>query len=93
MTILIVDMNYKKDSLSYFEFVKPILSVLEPIEPCKVKQYLELKPSRTPKIQPYNPLRNHAQRLRIPQPPRKVQLATNLYKTGSGDLCGNANHP
>ncbi len=45
MTILIVDMNYKKDSLAFFEFVKPILSVLEPIEPFKVKHYLEFKPT------------------------------------------------
>lgn len=45
MTILIVDMNYKKDSLAYCEFVKPILSVLEPIEPCRVKHFLELKSS------------------------------------------------
>jgi GMP synthase-like glutamine amidotransferase len=45
MTILIVDMNYKEDSLAYFEFVKPILSVLEPLEPCKVKHYSELKPT------------------------------------------------
>jgi GMP synthase-like glutamine amidotransferase len=44
MTILIVDMNYRKDSLAYFEFVKPILTILEPTESCKVKHYSELKP-------------------------------------------------
>jgi GMP synthase (glutamine-hydrolysing) len=35
-------MNYKKDSLACFEFVKPILSILEPLEACKVKHYMEL---------------------------------------------------
>jgi GMP synthase (glutamine-hydrolysing) len=40
-------MNYKKDSLAYFEFVKPILTIVEPIEPCMVKHYLEVNPKET----------------------------------------------
>lgn len=49
MTILVIDMNYKKDSLAYNEFVKPILTVVEPTEPCKVKHYLEVKPQEPEK--------------------------------------------
>jgi anthranilate/para-aminobenzoate synthase component II len=40
--ILVVDMNWKKDSLAYCEFVAPIVSVVEPLEECKVKHFLEL---------------------------------------------------
>ncbi len=43
--ILVVDMNWKKDSLAYSEFVLPILALAEPIEVCTVRHYLELEPS------------------------------------------------
>lgn len=47
MTTLLVDMNYRRDSLGYLEFVKPILSVVEPIEPCVVVHYLDLETAKT----------------------------------------------
>lgn len=43
--ILIVDMNWQKDSLSFNEFVLPIVSVVEPLEECTIKHFLELEPS------------------------------------------------
>lgn len=45
MTVLIVDMNWKGASLAHYEFVQPILSVIEPLEPCTEKHYLEVDPS------------------------------------------------
>ena len=44
MTVLVVDMNWKEASLSRYEFVLPILSVVEPLEPCTVKHYLDVNP-------------------------------------------------
>ena len=43
--ILVVDMNWKKDSLAYNEFVASIASVVEPLEECTVKHFLEVEPS------------------------------------------------
>ena len=43
--ILIVDMNWKRDSLAYNEFVSPIVSVVQPIEECVVKHFLDVKPA------------------------------------------------
>jgi GMP synthase (glutamine-hydrolysing) len=40
--ILIVDMNCKKDSLGYFEFVLPIAAVVEPLDNWIVRHYLEV---------------------------------------------------
>jgi GMP synthase-like glutamine amidotransferase len=40
--ILVVDMNWKKDSLGYYEFVLPILSVAEQLDECVVKHYSEV---------------------------------------------------
>jgi len=40
--ILVVDMNWKKDSLSYYEFVLPIVSVTEQLDACLVKHYLDV---------------------------------------------------
>jgi GMP synthase (glutamine-hydrolysing) len=40
--ILIVDMNYKKDSLGIYEFVHSIASIAKGFEKCTVKHYLEL---------------------------------------------------
>lgn len=42
--ILIVDMNWKRDSLAFNEFVEAIVSVVKPLEDCMVKHYLELEP-------------------------------------------------
>ncbi len=42
--ILIVDMNWKRDSLAYNEFVSPIVSVVQPLEECEVKHFLDIKP-------------------------------------------------
>jgi GMP synthase (glutamine-hydrolysing) len=43
--ILLVDMNWKRDSLAYNEFVASIASVIEPLEKCVVKHFLEVDPS------------------------------------------------
>ena len=40
--ILVVDMNWKKDSLGYNEFVLPILEVVQELDECRVKQYSEV---------------------------------------------------
>lgn len=40
--ILIVDMNWKKDSLGYYEFVAPIVLIAEELDQCVVKHYLEV---------------------------------------------------
>ncbi len=40
--ILVVDMNWKRDSLGYFEFVLPIVEVARELEECVVKHYAEV---------------------------------------------------
>jgi len=40
--ILIVDMNWKPESLGYYEFVMPIVAVAEKLGDCTVKHYLEV---------------------------------------------------
>ncbi len=41
--ILVVDMNWKKDSLSFYEFVSPIISIIQPLEECEVKHFLDVE--------------------------------------------------
>ncbi|MGD6810932.1 MAG: glutamine amidotransferase-related protein [Candidatus Bathyarchaeia archaeon] len=43
--ILIVDMNWKAESLAFNEFVKAIATVVSPLEECIIKHYLELDPT------------------------------------------------
>jgi GMP synthase (glutamine-hydrolysing) len=45
MTVIVVDMNSKRATLAKYEFVQPILSVVESLEPCTVKHYLDVDPS------------------------------------------------
>ena len=45
--ILIVDMNSKKDSLGFFEFVAPIVSVAAELDECVVKHYAEVSSQDT----------------------------------------------
>jgi len=40
--MLIVDMNFKKDSLGIYEFVLPIASIVKDFEKCAIKHYSEL---------------------------------------------------
>jgi GMP synthase (glutamine-hydrolysing) len=40
--ILIIDLNWKKDSLGCYEFVAPILAVAEKLDKCRVKHYLDV---------------------------------------------------
>ena len=40
--ILIVDMNCKKDSLGFYEFVLPIVTVAKELDECILKHYTEL---------------------------------------------------
>ena len=41
--ILVVDMNCKKNSLGFYEFVLPIVSVAKELDECVVKHYTELR--------------------------------------------------
>ena len=43
--ILVVDMNWKRDSLAQNEFVQSIVSLITPTEKCTVKHYLEIEPA------------------------------------------------
>lgn len=43
--ILVVDMNWKRDSLAFNEFVSPIISVVQQLEECEVKHFLDIDPS------------------------------------------------
>jgi GMP synthase-like glutamine amidotransferase len=45
MTVLVVDMNWQGAPLAQYEFVQPILCVVEPLMPCTVKHYLSVTPS------------------------------------------------
>ncbi len=40
--ILVVDLNCEKDSLGYYEFVLPIISIAENLDECQAKHYLEV---------------------------------------------------
>jgi anthranilate/para-aminobenzoate synthase component II len=40
--ILVIDMNWKKNSLAYEEFVTPIISAVKPIENFEVKHFSEI---------------------------------------------------
>lgn len=42
--ILVVDMSWKQNSLSFYEFVSPIVSVVKAIDNCEVKHYLDITP-------------------------------------------------
>ncbi|MFB3889859.1 MAG: hypothetical protein ACE14S_10245 [Candidatus Bathyarchaeia archaeon] len=43
--ILVIDMNWKKDSLAYPEFVAPIVRAAEALETCVVKHFTEVEAS------------------------------------------------
>ncbi len=49
--ILVVDMNWKRNSLALNEFVSPIVSVVQPLEECEVKHFLDIE---TPELEDYN---------------------------------------
>jgi GMP synthase (glutamine-hydrolysing) len=40
--ILVVDMNWKKDSLGFYEFVLPIVTIAKTQDECTVKHFLEV---------------------------------------------------
>jgi GMP synthase-like glutamine amidotransferase len=42
--ILIIDMSWKRNSLTHNEFVSPIVSIILPLEKCTVKHFLDIKP-------------------------------------------------
>ena len=44
--ILVVDMNWKQDSLAYSEFVSPILSVIEHLDSCRVIHFSDIDSSK-----------------------------------------------
>ena len=41
--ILVVDMNFKKDSLGFNEFVSPIISIAEGLDECVARHYSEVR--------------------------------------------------
>ena len=45
--ILVVDMNFKKDSLGFYEFVSPIVAIVEELDECIVRHYSELRQEDT----------------------------------------------
>jgi GMP synthase (glutamine-hydrolysing) len=45
--ILVVDLNFKKDSLGFYEFVSPIVAIVEELDECVVRHYLEVKQENT----------------------------------------------
>ena len=45
--ILVVDMNFKKDSLGFSEFVSPIISIAEELDECVVRHYSEVRQEDT----------------------------------------------
>ena len=70
--ILIVDLNWKPFSLAFNEFVQSVVSIVEPLEECTVKHYLELEGSELEKyskiILTGNTLKDHE----TPKTPRQV---------------------
>ncbi len=42
--ILIVDMNYKKDSLGFYEFVSPVIAIVEGLDEFSVRHFSEIRP-------------------------------------------------
>ncbi len=60
--ILVVDMNWKRDSLAFNEFVSPIVSVVQPLEECEVKHFLDIETHRAGRLQQDHSFRNNAQR-------------------------------
>jgi len=44
--ILIVDMNWKRDSLAFNEFVLPIATTIQSVEECEVKHFLDIEPEK-----------------------------------------------
>jgi GMP synthase (glutamine-hydrolysing) len=40
--ILVVDMNWKKDSLGFYEFVLPVVTIAKTQDECTVKHFLEI---------------------------------------------------
>jgi GMP synthase-like glutamine amidotransferase len=45
--ILVVDMNFKKNSLGFTEFVSPIISIAEELDECVVRHYSEVRQEDT----------------------------------------------
>jgi GMP synthase-like glutamine amidotransferase len=41
--ILVVDLNFKKDSLGFYEFVSPVVAIAEELDACVVRHYLKVK--------------------------------------------------
>lgn len=41
--ILVVDLNFEKDSLGFYEFVSPIVAIAEELDECVVRPYLDMK--------------------------------------------------
>ena len=62
--ILVVDMNWRKCSLGFYEFVLPIVSIVEELDAVSVKHYVELKQEHLDKsdcvILSGTPLKDHA---------------------------------
>ena len=46
---LVIDLNFKKNSLGFYEFVLPLLSIAKNFGKCKVKHYSEISPDELKK--------------------------------------------
>ena len=62
--ILVIDMNWKKDSLAFNEFVSPIVSIVKPLEKCTVRHFLDFDSTELERyskiILSGTPLKDHA---------------------------------
>jgi len=90
--ILVVDMNWKRGSLAFNEFVPPIVSVVQPLEECVVKHFLDVKQAE---LESYSKiilsgttLKDHATLKQI----EKFDWIKNLWQTHFGNLCWDANN-
>jgi hypothetical protein len=70
--ILIVDMNWKAESLAFNEFVKAIATVVSPLEECIIKHYLELDPTELKQFSKIILSGNHPKRPPNIKTPRQV---------------------
>jgi GMP synthase-like glutamine amidotransferase len=86
--ILVVDMSCKKDSLGFYEFVLPIVSIVKELNAVNVKHYSELKEDYLDRcdciILSGTPLRDHA----TLNQPEKFQWITTCKKPILGICAG-----
>ena len=89
--ILVVDMNWKKDSLGFYEFVLPIVAIAKTQDECSVKHFLEVTTKPKPMRQD-NSFRHSTQGYCNFKSARKVQVAQRNRKAGFWHLRRHGNY-